>query len=678
MKRHILVLAFAGVAVTQNLAAQTPTPPVAGRADTVVARPDCSAGPQGQACEQNSGTFTTPFNANGTGHRTLIFHELNTYGPSVNFGNSGGWTITHVIEAPHIVFGTSGIDQYEGASIVKNGTGDLAGLYFYVYGGGRAAQSDEGVTGMTVESGEINGYFHGTITGGAGRGATALTLTADPNAQHNWNATCDGCMLLDITKGAIAGSLNGKSIPFANTYLNQLPTSSVTVAGSPGSLPLTRAWCTTLAAIPPTATAGLGTSRTVSCTLGAIGGSTPAFRAGGVVTIAGAYYPEQATLTAVGQPSGGVQSLTLLARNPNPVNSVIFQGGIAGQSLSFDDNLAASGFRSSYYVFGSVDGVNLIYGVQDGGSVASDHRSNHMLPRLGYEAETLTSGFHLYPSAEVVANTAQPSAPMLEPNAVSWDAGDMVENPRFQSFAGSGIRDYCQQFTPTSEASASSCFYEQMAGSGISGTFTPFRLRNGNSIRMYRQGGGALDPVPAFRGEGPFGDLFQFHDGPSSYAVGYGSVVDILATANRDNTPFYLYVLPSSHGPGAAKVLYDPGALTISFQEGLLANTVGTTTICSARAGNANCGQAAAGSIAVAAGSSTLVVTTGAVTANSQILITPDTSLDAKLGITCNKNPAQAFVAFGITARDPGRSFTLSLASPASGGPNCYSYAVIN
>ena len=213
--------------------------------------------------------FSAPLQPNGTGHRSQTVRELNTYGPSVNFGNSGGWTITHVIEAPHIIFGTSGIDQYEGANILKNGTGDLAGLYLYVYGGGRAAQSDEGVTGLTVESGEIAGYFHGMIAGGAGAGATALTLKTDSTAQHNHPYTCVGCMLLDVSKGKIAGKLNGPSQPFGSTYLYELPTTGVTEAGAPTRLPLTQAWCTTTNAIPPTTQAGVGTSRTVNCTLGA-------------------------------------------------------------------------------------------------------------------------------------------------------------------------------------------------------------------------------------------------------------------------------------------------------------------------------------------------------------------------------------------------------------------------
>ena len=648
------------------------TPAAGARTSTMRTDPSCNDSHGGLVdCEQDSATFAAPEKPNGGGHRTLIFHELNTYGPSVSFGNFGGWTVTHVIEAPSIVFGTSGIDQYESANIVKNGVGDLAGLYFYVYGGGRAAASDEGVTGLTVESGEIGGYFHGTITGGAAAGATSLTL-AGAKAEHNWNATCNGCMLLDISKGRIAGRLNGKSQAFGSTFLFELPTTAVMIGGAPGTLPLTHAWCTTLNAVPFSDTAGTGTSRTVNCKLGAIGQSMGAFTAGGVVTVAGPHYPEQALITAVGQPSGGSQTLTLSIQNPHEAGSIIFQGGIAGQSLSFDDNLATTGFRSSYYVFGSVDGVNLIYGSQIGGGIAG-----HTLPRLGFEAEGLQSGFHLYPSAEVVANTASPSAPQLEANTVDWAAGDVVENPRFQSYGGIGVRDSCSAFTPSDEGNSTGCMMLELQGPGVSGTYHPFRIVNYNYPNLYKGGGGTVDAVPAMYYEGNFSETIVSQRGPMASTYGYNAVIDITHTATGDKTPFNLFALPGST-PGQAKVTYDPATLLIGFPQGLVASSMGTLSNCSSAVSPANCGSAAAGSIAISSGSMNTTIVTSAVTARSQILITPDMSLDAKLGITCNKNAAVAFAPFGIAKRMPGSGFVLAVATSVAGAPACFSYTIIN
>jgi hypothetical protein len=663
MKSLLFLILFC----TAAAAAQTTAP------DPAEFAPDCEHGGSTNSCEHHTSIFSKPSVQSGYGHRTLVFQDLNTFGPSVNFGNSGGWTITHVVEAPHIVFGTSGIDQYLGASIIKNGTGDLAGLYLYVYGGGRAAQSDEGVTGLTVESGEIPGYFHGTIASGGAPGSTSLALTDNPSAPHDWKYTCDGCMLLDISKGTIAGNLNGKAVPVPGTYLMELPTTNNTIGGSPASLPLTKAWCTLATAVPPTDTAGVGTPRTIDCTLGQVGGATPAFRAGQIATVAGRWYPEQVLIAKAGRPSGGVQSLTFAARNPNPAGSILFQGGIAGQSLSFDDNLSFTGFRSSYYVFGSLDGTNLIYGSQ----IAGDLTPAHTLPRPGGDAETTSSGFHLYPSAEIVANSAQPSAPTLEPNAVAWENGDTVEDPRFQSYGGVGIRDVCQAFTPSDEGVASSCLQLQLSGPGVSGTYHPFRLRNFNPITLYKAGGGKLGAVPAFETAGTFNDLLFFYNGPAGNTPVTGAVINITHTANNDNTPFNLFALPTGHIAGTTTVTYDPATHLIGFPQGLVTATIGTEQNCASASPRPNCAQAAAGSIAIQPGATSVVVATSAVTAASEILITPDTSLGAKLGIACNQNLSSAFAPYGITARTPGHNFTLSIATPAN-APNCYSFTIVN
>ncbi len=622
-------------------------------------------------CEQHSAVFASPQNPDGSGHRTLIFHDLKTSGPSINFGNFGGWTVTHVIEAPDIVFGTSGIDQYEGANIVKNGVGDLAGLYFYVFGGGRAAASDEGVTGLTVESGEIGAYFHGTITNGAAPGSTALTL-APNKAPLNWNATCAGCMLLDISKGTISGKLNGPSQHFGSTFLFELPTTSVTDTGGRQGLPLTHAWCSTVTALPFSATAGVGTSRTVDCVLGRIRNTTPGFTSGGVVTIAGPNYPEQSAITSVSQPSDGHQMLTLSVRNPHEAGSLIFQGGIAGQSLSFDDNLSATGFRSSYYVYGSVDGVNLIYGSQIGGGI-----TGHQLPRLRYEAEQLNSGFHLYPSAEIVANTDKPAAPQLEPNSVAWENGDTVENPRFQSYGGFGIRDLCTAYTPSDQDLSSGCLLLQMSGPGVSGTYHPFRMLNHNPVTLYRGGGGKVDPVPAMSIEGIYSESFQIDHGPMPSSFGHNAVIDVTHTATGDKTPFNLFALPSS-APGATTVTYDPATLLIGFPEGVVTSSIGTISNCANGRNPANCGSAASGNVAIAAGSNSVTVVTSAVTDKSQILVTPDASLDSRLGVTCNKDPAMALAPSGVLKRTPGGSFVLATSATVTGGSNCYSFTIVN
>lgn len=99
-----------------------------------------------------------------------------------------------------------------------------------------------------------------------------------------------------------------------------------------------------------------------------------------------------------------------------------------------------------------------------------------------------------------------------------------------------------------------------------------------------------------------------------------------------------------------------------------------TTTNCSSSASPAVCAAAPAGSVAIAAGATTVVVDTTAVTANSQILLTFDSSLGTKLGVTCNTTYAAPWV----SARTAGTSFTISVGTAPTTNPACVSYEVIN
>lgn len=99
-----------------------------------------------------------------------------------------------------------------------------------------------------------------------------------------------------------------------------------------------------------------------------------------------------------------------------------------------------------------------------------------------------------------------------------------------------------------------------------------------------------------------------------------------------------------------------------------------TATNCSDSAGAAACGSAAAGSVVIDAGASTVVVSTTAVTANSQIIVQYDSSLGARLSVTCNTTPALP----SVTARTAATSFTITVPAAPITNPACYSYLVVN
>jgi len=99
-----------------------------------------------------------------------------------------------------------------------------------------------------------------------------------------------------------------------------------------------------------------------------------------------------------------------------------------------------------------------------------------------------------------------------------------------------------------------------------------------------------------------------------------------------------------------------------------------TTTNCADSAGAAACGAAPAGSVVIDAGATTVVVSTTAVTANSQIFVQEDSGLGARLGVTCNTTPQLNTV----SARTAATSFTITTAVTPAVNPRCYGYVIVN
>jgi hypothetical protein len=106
----------------------------------------------------------------------------------------------------------------------------------------------------------------------------------------------------------------------------------------------------------------------------------------------------------------------------------------------------------------------------------------------------------------------------------------------------------------------------------------------------------------------------------------------------------------------------------------VIVNHYDTLTICSSAASPAVCGSSTAGSVAVAGSASTVQVNTTSVTANSQILLTFDSSLSTRLAVTCGTTIVQPTV----SARTAGSNFTITLSAVAGASPDCISYTIIN
>jgi hypothetical protein len=102
-----------------------------------------------------------------------------------------------------------------------------------------------------------------------------------------------------------------------------------------------------------------------------------------------------------------------------------------------------------------------------------------------------------------------------------------------------------------------------------------------------------------------------------------------------------------------------------------------TATNCADSAGAAACGSASAGAFVIDVGSTSTVVSTTAVTANSEIFVQFDSSLGTRLSVTCNTTPATVAVPT-ITARTAATSFTLSVSGTVGTNPACFSYRIEN
>ena len=108
------------------------------------------------------------------------------------------------------------------------------------------------------------------------------------------------------------------------------------------------------------------------------------------------------------------------------------------------------------------------------------------------------------------------------------------------------------------------------------------------------------------------------------------------------------------------------------FSSTVKASSYLTNAQCASSSGH--CGTAPVGFVAVSSGPTSLEVLTKAVTANSTISVTFDSSVSIP-GVTCSTMFTNGY----ITQRNPGSSFMLNVtATPPSGTYACFSYLVVN
>lgn len=136
------------------------------------------------------------------------------------------------------------------------------------------------------------------------------------------------------------------------------------------------------------------------------------------------------------------------------------------------------------------------------------------------------------------------------------------------------------------------------------------------------------------------------------------------------------FVFCSQNSSGTCVFTTDTNGFAVT-SSGISSPSYQTNSNCSSSASPAVCGGANAGSVAIPAGAlQTLVVNTGAVTANSQIILQIDEGLGTKLGVTCNT--ATTITHPVVTARTAATSFTIEELATTTTNPVCVSYMVFN
>jgi hypothetical protein len=468
-------------------------------------------------CIANLATFPRPTGADGRGQQTLLRNDLSITGPGVSFGNIGFWRVQK-INLDFFNTASRGISQDRNVILTKHAVGDTMGTYEYIYSdGGSTALSDEAIKGDVVNVGETDGYFHGTIASTTGPGDIQPTLSF--TSGNNW--TTDGAPLLDISKGTISGLITGPSVRIANTYLSSLPVDT--------NLPLSTAMGTCNDPIAYNRQPQVNTPVSCNVTL-----QMGRFKPGGLVCVTGPNYPEQAPITRADPPANGSQLITLALRNPNQKGAILLQGGLCGQYISFDANLAATGYRSSYYAFGALDPHHLIYGFNMRGRVGEPIPLRSEAEQAGVPG---SNGYHLYPGCEVVINRTFGASPVCEPNAVPWAQGDQIEAPHNVAVNVVGRGLAVVQNTPAN-GSQSSGDLLTFRGYGTTGpSFYGHRTVNQNPRTTYK----------------PFGGLFQapeFHfiegyfDAGLAFTTIPGTVVRLYGAPDKTRPVLTLFELP--------------------------------------------------------------------------------------------------------------------------------------
>lgn len=539
--------------------------------------------------------------------------------PSYSWGNNGGWGVQKhrydevVFNSRGIAQVRNLVCRKHGTGDTA------CGDYIYGFtDGGSTAQSDEGFTVDTREGGETDSYFHGTVGKSATTGATVLpvifksgqdTTTDGAFLLDITKGTISGTVsgLDSIVDGTsthvlpVAVSSAEHMTPSTGVGIIQTPIPIIAIANVPESIRLdvslthgafkpgiaclAGGWYPeqvritavsppsgtkqeiTLIHKNPNPTAATDPNNPSSLWQGGPCGTYLSldrnFARDGFRTsypVVGATDAEH--IAYVWNVNGSTrQNGIKLYLPPTPLSHLVRKNGIVTAHFSKANAPVIYNRAASVVIAGagdpSLNGVVAApeYGMGSDGSLSWKQAGpDTTAASATIDLPPASYGFHLYPGAEVLAPQTPDGVP-LEPNAVAWESGDIIENPHNPSFQMRFRANLVIQHTPPSGGDSHGEIWG-FVGAGISSNFRPSRWINDNPCSLYIGCGGTLDPITWTIHHGPYSILHRVDTAPMNGGILFRIGCDSLGCDHPK--PYALFELQNGY------ITYDPATSTVT------------------------------------------------------------------------------------------------------------------
>ena len=358
------------------------------------------AAPQTSVHPAETSLAITKTNTTNTGLLVLEPTNFTVTGQGFDLGNNGtsaqGWSVFHE-HYDNFTSATRGITQLDSAYFGHYAQGDTAGHYHYNVGfGGNVAASDEAMSWYVDHDNQV-GYWSGALTTGGTTGSTLIAASStactgycDALAGYG-NYFADGGVMLDTSLGGATATIAALTNSSLGALEYTLASGTVTPSTAWGNI--IPSSCKFAPNSPGNANGQFQITTSYTCNVTLASGR---FNTSSHIFLNGPFQ-EEAAITAVGAPSGGVQSITFDTRyawNSPKHQVLVMQGGPGGQSF-----VQTGAWPVAYWIVGATSSTTLLFSNCSNGYCESS--SNVIRPAI----ELIKSGATLTRTANVVAAT---------------------------------------------------------------------------------------------------------------------------------------------------------------------------------------------------------------------------------------------------------------------------------